>query len=92
MSDSDRNLSEARRHVAPYREQLADLGIHPDRFAQYLSTWPPDKHVMVLGMTTGEVSGLHGAEPGTREHELLMAVRMSDQERAEHERSKRRRP
>jgi len=92
LSETDPDLIEARRQVEPFRERLADRGIHPDRFAEYLATWPAEKYTMVLRMTTGELPGLYGAEPGTREFTLLVGAKMSDEEREEYRRTRRPRP
>jgi hypothetical protein len=76
--------------VEPFREQLKDRGVHPDRFARWVGTWPADHQSEVVRITAGKLPGLMGSAPGSAEAELLAASRMTPQEILLHQKSKER--
>jgi hypothetical protein len=75
--------------VQPYRERLADRGIHPERFAVWLALQPPSEQEAIVRVAAGLAPGMLGARPGTIDSELMMAAVMSPDERAAHEKGKR---
>jgi len=75
--------------VQPFREQLKDRGVDPDRFARWVATWPADMHSEVVRTVAGELPGLMGSAPDSTEAALLAASKMTPQEILLHQKSKR---
>lgn len=90
MSQDDEGLQAALAIVNPFREKLMDRGVHPDRFAKWVATWPASMQSEVVRTQAGEIPGLLGSAPCTPEEALLKASRMTEQEVLLHKRSKER--
>jgi hypothetical protein len=84
----DQNLEKALAKVSKFSEKLKDRGIHPDRFAKWVATWPQNKHSDVVRTMAGELPGMIGSAPGSREAALLEASKMTKEEILLHKESK----
>jgi hypothetical protein len=78
--DQDPEFSKALTQVEPHRAKLKDRNVHPERFARWLVTVPPEYRALQIRIASGQQSVLIGARPGTREAELLAAAPMTQEE------------
>ena len=86
----DQNLEKAKAKVNEFREKLKDRGVHPERFAKWVATWPENKHSDVVRTMAGELPGMVGSAPGSSEATLLEASKMTEEEVLAHKKSKER--
>lgn len=76
----DQNLEKAMAKVDKFREKLKDRGLHPERLAKWVATWPESKHSDVVRTMAGELPGMVGSAPGSSEAALLEASKMTEEE------------
>src|SRR5688572_32238905 len=54
------HLRTALRKVDEFRKKLTDRGVHPDRFARWVATWPSNKYSDVVRTFAGRTTGHDG--------------------------------
>jgi hypothetical protein len=86
----DQNFEKAMAKVDKFREKLKDRGVHPERLAKWVATWPENKQSDVVRTMAGELPGMVGSAPGSSEAVLLEASKMTEEEVIAHKKSKER--